>query len=173
MMSNQTTARNLTIPKIIAIVGNALMLLCIFLPYASATKDSPYRQYADEIIDGVRAGELADPSLFKFVTLYNKLKDNVAGGSEVATIIMVLVIAVAVAAILALIFACVSKGIPSLVFSVIGFMLFLVLNWDFSERGVISSDNYGWGFGHYLFFLAAIVAVIGAIWMIAAKRRAK
>lgn len=173
MMSNQTTARNLTIPKIIAIVGNALMLLCIFLPYASATKNSPYRQYADEIIDGVRAGELADPSLFKFVTLYNKLKDNVAGGSEVATIIMVLVIAVAVAVILALIFASVSKGIPSLVFSVIGFMLFLVLNWDFSERGVISSDNYGWGFGYYLFFLAAIVAVISAIWMIAAKRRAK
>lgn len=173
MMSNQTTARNLTIPKIIAIVGNALMLLCIFLPYASAPKDSPYRQYAGEMIDGVRAGELADPSLFKFVTLYNKLKDTVASGSEVATIIMVLVIAIAVAAILALVFACVSKGIPSLVFSVIGFILFLVLNWDFSERGVISSDNYGWGFGYYLFFLAAIVAVIGAIWMIAAKRRAK
>ena len=48
-----------------------------------------------------------------------------------------------------------------------------MLNWDFSDRGVISSDNYGWGFGYYLFFVAAIVAVVGAIWLIAAKRQAK
>lgn len=172
-MSDQGATRNLTIPNIIAIAGNALMLLCIFLPYASAPQDSPYRQFADETIDGVRAGELADPSLFKFVTLYNKLKNDVAGGSEVATIIMVMVIAIAVAALVALIFACIAKGIPALVFSIIGFILFLVLNWDFSDRGVISSDNYGWGFGYYLFFVAAIVAVVGAIWLIAAKRQAK
>lgn len=170
-MSNQTISRNLTVPKIVAIVGNVLMLLCVFLPYASAAKDSPYREYADEMVDGVRAGELADPSMFKFVTLYNKLKDQTSNGSEIATIVMVLVAAIAIMAIIALIFACVSKGVPALVFSIIGFLLFLVLNWDFSDRGVVPTDDYSWGFGYYLFYVAALAAVVGAIWMIVVKRR--
>lgn len=170
-MSNQTISRNLTVPKIVAIVGNVLMLLCVFLPYASAAKDSPYREYADEMVDGVRAGELVDPSMFKFVTLYNKLKDQTSNGSEIATIVMVLVAAIAIMAIIALIFACVSKGVPALVFSIIGFLLFLVLNWDFSDRGVVPTDDYSWGFGYYLFYVAALAAVVGAIWMIVVKRR--
>lgn len=170
-MSNQTTTRNLTVPKIVAIVGNVLMLLCVFLPYASVAKDSPYREYADEMVDGVRAGELADPSMFKFATLYNKLKDQTSNGSEIAMIVMALVAAIAITAIIALIFACVSKGIPALVFSIIGFLLFLVLNWDFSDRGVVPTDDYSWGFGYYLFYAAALVAVVGAIWMIVSKRR--
>ena len=70
-----------------------------------------------------------------------------------------------------MIFACVSKGIPALVFSIIGFLLFLVLNWDFSDRGVVPTDDYSWGFGYYLFYAAALVAVVGAIWMIVSKRR--
>lgn len=112
-----------------------------------------------------------DPSMFKFATLYNKLKDQTSNGSEIAMIVMALVAAIAITAIIALIFACVSKGIPALVFSIIGFLLFLVLNWDFSDRGVVPTDDYSWGFGYYLFYAAALVAVVGAIWMIVSKRR--
>lgn len=109
--------------------------------------------------------------MFKFATLYNKLKDQTSNGSEIAMIVMALVAAIAITAIIALIFACVSKGIPALVFSIIGFLLFLVLNWDFSDRGVVPTDDYSWGFGYYLFYAAALVAVVGAIWMIVSKRR--
>lgn len=114
---------------------------------------------------------LAYNPMFKFATLYNKLKDQTSNGSEIAMIVMALVAAIAITAIIALIFACVSKGIPALVFSIIGFLLFLVLNWDFSDRGVVPTDDYSWGFGYYLFYAAALVAVVGAIWMIVSKRR--
>lgn len=170
-MSNQTISRNLTVPKIVAIVGNVLMLLCVFLPYASVAKDSPYREYADEMIDGIRVGEMADPSMFKLATLYHRLEGKTASSSEIATIVTVLIAAIAIMAIIALIFACISKGVPALVFSIIGFLLFLALNWDFSDRGVVPSDDYSWGFGYYLFYVAALAAVVGAVWMIVAKHR--
>lgn len=172
-MPNQTTSPQTIASKITAAIGNALMLLCIFLPYACAAKDSSYRTYPDEMSDGVRAGDLADPSMIKFVTLYNKLKDSVSNGSSIAAIVTVIVVAIAVVAIAALVFALVDKGIPVLVFDIIAFVLFLLLNWDFTDRGVVPSDDYSWGAGYYLFFVAVIVAVVGSIWMIVAKRQAK
>ncbi len=90
---------------------------------------------------GISRRRVADPSMFKFATLYNKLKDQTSNGSEIAMIVMALVAAIAITAIIALIFACVSKGIPALVFSIIGFLLFLVLNWDFSDRGVVPTGE--------------------------------
>lgn len=172
-MINQSPTRNLLISKIVSVAGNALMLLCIFLPYASAGKDSPYRIHADETLDGIRAGELADPSMLKFLTFHNKLKGTVKSGSAIATIVTILVAVIAVAALLSIMFACLSKGIPALIFSLISFGAFLAMNWDFTDRGVVPSDEFSWGFGYYLFFVATLAAVVGAVWLIIAKHRSK
>ena len=42
-------------------------------------------------------------------------------------------------------------------------------NLDFTERGVIPSSSYDWGIGYYVFFGAAAVALIGAVWMLVKK----
>jgi hypothetical protein len=42
-------------------------------------------------------------------------------------------------------------------------------NWDYTDRGVIPSSSYDWGLAHTLLPIAAIIALAGAIWMLAIK----
>ena len=46
---------------------------------------------------------------------------------------------------------------------------FHVQNIDYTLRGVIPGDGYGWGIAYYLFPIAAAAAFGGAVWMLVRK----
>lgn len=159
-------------PFVLSIAGSALMLLTVFLPYASAAEDTIFRRSPDVVSDGVRAGDLADVSMFDFARLYRQMASS-SGQRAQATVTTVLVAAIVCTAVLALVFALLRKGVPTIVFTVVSFAAFLAFHWDCSDRGVVGNDTYGLGFGYYLFFVAAAIALAGGIWTVVAKRRAR
>ncbi len=86
----------------------------------------------------------------------------------VSEVILVMLIAIAIFAVLALMFAIAAKGIPALVFSLLATLAYVYFNLSFTPYGA-----YSIGFGVYLFYIAAIAAIAGSIWMIAVKRHNK
>ena len=86
----------------------------------------------------------------------------------VSEVILVMLIAIAIFAVLALMFTIAAKGIPALVFSLLATLAYVYFNLSFTPYGA-----YSIGFGVYLFYIAAIAAIAGSIWMIAVKRHNK
>lgn len=163
----------LTPPFVLSLIGALAMIVSLLLPYASVTKESGMRELENVDLGGITSSEVLDPSMVKFATSYSKLAKAGFGSEAIATVTIVLTCLIAACAVLALLFALLRKGVPTLVFGVLAFLLFLAQNWDFSDRGVVPSDTYDWGLGYYVFFLAAVLLAAGSIWMIYAKHALK
>lgn len=74
-------------------------------------------------------------------------------------------------ALFALLFAVLRKPIAVMVFNVLSLLAFAVQYYDFSDRGVVPSDHFSWGWGMYLYVAAFILTVVCAIVTLIDRRR--
>lgn len=167
---------------LVTLFAALIMVACLFLPYSSATGD--HAEWIDEHPDVV-ASEKMDMtysdakhlSMVEYATGYFVLRNELWGDSfdaVVGTIIYVgLVILIGTFSLTATVFAILRKPIIAIVFTVLAYGVFVLQNWDYTDRGVIPSSSYDWGLAHTLFPLAAAITVGGAIWTLVIKRKAK
>ena len=137
----------------------------MFLPYAAA-KDMEYATYVTDET-GMNA---INPSMVDFIRIYMSSDiEFVAGGQAYLT--LGITAAIGVFALLAFLFAMLRKPIAAMVFDVLSMLAFALQNYDFSDRGVVPSDTFAWGWGMYLYVVAFILTVACAIWTMIDRRR--
>lgn len=145
--------------------GPLIEIIALFLPYAVA-KDMEYATYVTDET-GMNA---INPSMVDFIRIYMSSDiEFVAGGQAYLT--LGITVAIGVFALLAFLFAMLRKPIAAMVFDVLSMLAFALQNYDFSDRGVVPSDTFAWGWGMYLYVVAFILTVVCAIWTMIDRRR--
>ena len=170
--------KTLTISKMIALFGAVLMLVCIFLPYATAIDDhaQALKENPDKVVYAemdITAGDMVNVSMVQYANLYSKLSEQIFGSSAAGILYVVFVGLVGGFALIAALFALGKKPIAVTIFTLLSYGVFNIHSWDFTDRGVVPSTNYGWGIGYYLYFVAVAITVVGAIWLLVAKIKSK
>ena len=147
--------------------GPLIEIIALFLPYAVA-KDMEYATYVTDET-GMNA---INPSMVDFIRIYMSSDiEFVAGGQAYLT--LGITVAIGVFALLAFLFAMLRKPIVAMVFDVLSMLAFALQNYDFSDRGVVPSDTFAWGWGMYLYVAAFILTVVCAIWTMIDRRRTR
>ena len=168
---------NLFIPFIVAVIGSALMILTIFLPYTSATKEFAERidSYPEAVAysnTDIKASDVKNVSMVQYASMYSSNSKEILHQSSVGIIYVVIVVGIGIFSLLSLIFALLKKPIPLIISDVLDFGVFTFLGWDFRDRGLIISA-YNWGIGYYLFYIGIVMALVGAVLLIMAKKKGK
>ncbi len=168
----------LFIPFIITLIGSILMITSVFLPYATAIDDhaESIKEHPDQIVYeeiDMTAEDMFHISMAEYANVYSQLSEQFWGSSANGIFYVVMVALIGGFALLSVIFSVLKKPIAILVFDILSFGVFCLQNWDYTDRGVIPSSSYDWGMGYYIFYIAAIVTVIGAIWLLISKIKSK
>ena len=87
---------NLFIPFIVAVIGSALMLLTIFLPYTSATKEFAERidSYPEAVAysnTDIKASDVKNVSMVQYASMYSSNSKEILHQSSVGIIYVVIV----------------------------------------------------------------------------------
>lgn len=150
------------IARLVVLFSVLCLLLAFLLPYASAYGDfkESLKQFGKIVIDektGFTGNALVHMTLLEFMKLH--IHDTTYGGSG---LIVALIIIVMITTISTIAFAFLKKDIPTMVFCIINFVVLLLINFDFSDRGLIG-NNYKWGIGYYLYIIFSIVLILGVV----------
>ena len=156
----------------VALIAVLVMILALFLPYAAATP--AFRQVMETEADqNVMLGDsdismlsTLRVSMVEFIRIY-----SVLGGSSLAGSCVMMVVGMGLMALLAALAAWKRKPVLALVLDFLAFIVFVVHNQDYKMRGVIPSAQYRWGLAYYLFFSAAVMLAVGAVWILQEKKR--
>ena len=153
--------------RLVLSAGPLLEIITLFLPYAVAKdKNIEYATYLTNAT-GMNA---VDPSMVDFIRVYMSADSEYLSGVQ-AYVTLGITIAIGVFALFALLFAVLRKPIAVLVFNVLSLLAFAVQHYDFSDRGVVPSDHFSWGWGMYLYVAAFILTVVCAIVTLIDRRR--
>ena len=169
--------KKLLIPFIIALVGAVLVMLCLFLPYASATEkvaaelDASPNAIINEDL-GISAANMKNVSTIEFTEIYSKLSYSLFGGGD-GYFYIGMTVAIGVFGLLCTLFTLLKKATPIIVFSFLNLLIVAFQHYDYYLRGVIGNEIYDWGIAVYLFYIAAALSLIGAIWMLVVKIKLK
>lgn len=145
------------IPFIVGLAGSVLMIISLFLPYFS------FVGFSFSLTDFFNADKLGG-------LLGSDFEEAAAG---VGVIVGVLLVFYG----LTVLFAAIKKPIPQLIFAIISIIIFSIINMLVSaafSAGISmldSSMSFPFGFGVYLFYIAAIAAIAGSIWMMVARKK--
>ena len=166
------------IPFVAALVGAIIMLATVFLPYATATEDyaEVLGSYPDEIVYeelDMTAKDIMNISMVEYAIVYGNLSEQFWGDAAHGIMYVVLVALIGGFSLLAVLFAVLKKPIAVMIFDILAFGVFSLQNWDYTDRGVIPSSSYDWGAGYYIFYIAAVIVLVGAVWMLVTKIRTK
>ena len=147
----------------VIMIAIACMFICQFLPYASARKEFANRlkEYKDEIFYDkldLTCGDVVNVSMVEFTRINMSERDD-------GTLYVILVSCIGGFTLLAGWTAFRKKNIKTIVFAGLAGVAFWLQSWDYKSRGVIPSDNYGWGIGYYLFIVAVVIVIGGSIYM--------
>lgn len=164
----------LLLPFIVTFVAALIMVSCVFLPYATATEERAERidKYPDEIVFedmDLTAKDLENVSMVEYAHIYLTMSEQFWHDSAAGIFYAALVGLIGGFSLIAALFALGRKPIPVILFTGFAYGIFAMQNWDYTDRGVIPSDSYDWGLGHTIFPIAAIIVVVGAIWMLVKK----
>ncbi len=154
------------------LLGSILLLVTLFLPFASSTGE--YREYLEKNPDTAYVGDMqmknsdvVDISLLEFGRIYLSAMGNPITG-PLATVCFIMISVFALFALMTTLFSILKKPIPLIIFDVLTFAVFNLIRWDFGDRGVMRS-GYNWGMAQYFFYIGAALALAGAIVLLAAK----
>ena len=158
---------------IIALIGSIMLIATLFLPFASATEKYreqlekfPDTMYAEEI--GMTNKDAVNISLFEFGKIYSSTA--AAQNAQAVSITCVIMIsAFAIFALLSAIFSLLKKPIAIMIFNVLSLATFLLLKWDFNDRGVLPSSRYDCGMAQYFCYFGVAIVFVGAIIMLLIK----
>lgn len=164
------------IPVIVGIVCAVLMVVALFLPYATATSEGAAyleNHSGQSVMQGfdLTTDQMTNMSLVDFARAYLALAEH--SYQQLSGIYMGLVVAMAAAALLMALCFAKKRPIGAFVFDALTFGIFSLQNADYASRGVVPSTNYDWGIAYYLVFAALAVAALAAIWLFAEKKQAK
>lgn len=169
--------KKLLIPFIIALLGAVLVIICLFLPYASATdvfaKELDNAQ--NSIINaelGISASDMKNVSIIDFSYMYSELSYSLFGGGD-GYFYIGMAVAIGLFGSLCAIFTLLKKATPIIVFSLFNLLVIAFQNYDYYLRKIIPNEIYDWGIAAYLFYVAVALSLIGAIWMLVAKIKLK
>lgn len=179
-VSKKLPAKQL-IPYVLLVVGAVAMAVSFFLPFASAKGDyAEYlKQYGDRVYTseaGLHNKDVVGLSLLTFLRIYiaGLQSGKLLGGMYLEAVICITLMAViAVSSLLILLFGVLKKPIAAIVFSVLVVVAFYALRWDFDDRGVLPSSQYGYGIAEYIYPISFVVVVAGAIWFMVSRHIAK
>lgn len=180
-VSKKLPAKQL-IPYVLLVVGAVAMAVSFFLPFASAKGDyaAEYlKQYGDRVYTaeaGLHNKDVVGLSLLTFLRIYiaGLQSGKLLGGMYLEAVICITLMAViAVSSLLILLFGVLKKPIAAIVFSVLVVVAFYALRWDFDDRGVLPSSQYGYGIVEYIYPISFVVVVAGAIWFMVSRHIAK
>ena len=162
------------LPFIIAMIGALVMVACVFLPYSTATEERAewIDKYSDTVVleeMDLTAADMKNVSMAKYAQIYFTMSEEYWHDSTVGIFYIVLVAFIGGGALVAVLFALGRKPIGSILFGAASYGVFHMLNWDFTDRGVIPSDSYEWGIAHTIFPIAAVILIVGAAWMFVKK----
>ncbi|NLC40403.1 MAG: hypothetical protein GX763_05750 [Clostridiaceae bacterium] len=161
-MSPRKQQKKQLVPSLLMIITSLSLVVAFFLPYVTAT------DAAKAVLD---PGEIK-VSLLGMVKIHRELAATPTY-KLVGTIVLVLIGLIALFTVLSALFSILKKPLPTLIFLVLNFAVFNVLNWDLTDRRVIPSSLYNWGFSYYYFYIGSVLLFVGAIWLFVVKRRAK
>lgn len=166
----------LFIPFIVTIAFSLILAASFLLPFASATDE--YREYLLSYPDAMNLAEInmtnADSvniSLLGFIRIYGG-SASLGMFSELG-IIYVIISCIGLFSLFTLVFAVLKKPVPTIVFTVLSFIVFLMIKWDFTDRGIIPSVTYNWGVSHYIYYIIPALTLASAIWLLTIKIKAK
>lgn len=177
MLQSERNKDKLLIPFIVALIGSLMLIVTLFLPFASATED--YKEYLQEYSDemyveelNMTNGDAVNISLFEFGRIYAAAADW--GMSEsIAIACLVIISAFTLFTILTTLFSVLKKPIVAMIFNLLSFGVFWLIKWDFEDRGVIPSNSYDWGIAEFVCYIGFAVVMVGAILLLMAKINAK
>lgn len=164
----------LLIPFIVVLVSSVMLFSSIFLPYISATEE--YSEAINSMGDvqlyedsDITFDDMEKISMVEYVGMFKALGKGISVDEAQQIVSTVLVVLIGGFSLLTVLFALLKKPIPLTIFSVLAFIVFCINNFDFSDRGVAPNDKYSWGIAYYIFYIAFVVAIAGAIWLMVAK----
>ena len=162
---------------IATVILSLLMIVTVFLPFASATDSNREQllknpEYENVETASLTNADMTDISLFEYVRIYSyTAKNDILKSVSIAC--MSIVIAFAVLSVITLLFSILRKPIAIIVFDVLAMINFWIIRFDFSDRGVVPSDSYNWGYANYIVFILGALILVGAIIMLVGKLRSK
>ncbi len=169
--------KNQIIPFILAILGSLLMIITLFLPFSTATEDfkaeinkNPEFVIYEDI--DLKAKDVVNRSMIDYAKVYRSMSNRLFATNE-GIIYVGIVATIGIFALIALISSVFKKATPTIIFAILSFLVFAFLSFDFYHRGEIPSDSYNWGFGYYIFYVATIITLVGAIWLLVVKHKNK
>lgn len=176
---NQTGNKNrkFLFPFLAMLIGSLMLVVTLFLPFASATED--YKERLEEYSDSMYVEELdmtneeaINISLFEFARIYSVAAEmGMSKGVSIAC--MVIIAAFGAFALLTLLFSVLKKPIPAIIFNLLAFAVFRITKWDFEDRGVIPNSNYDWGMVQYICYIGIVVVMVGAVALLVVKIKDK
>lgn len=158
-------------PVLITIIGLVLMLLMLFLPFASATEDYKEKLLKYEEI-GMTNGEAVNISLFEFGKMYVEAA-NQGMHKEISIACIVIISLFAGFAVLTLLLCLCKKSIGIIIFDLLTIGTFKIICFDFEDRGVLPSSSFDWGIVNWMVYVIGILVFAGAIWLFVEKKKAK
>lgn len=163
-------------PILAMIIGSCIILSVLFLPFATAKgeykqylMEHPSEMYIEEI--QMTCKDAVDISLIEFWKIYSE-GENV-GYSEIGISYMVVVSIFAVTGAITLLCSILKKPRATMIGSIVTFIIFQIIKWDFKARGVIPNNNYNWGIAQYICYLGVIIAIVGAVTLLREKIKEK
>ena len=145
------------------LIGSIMLIITLFVPFASATDD--HREYLEN-------EQLLDVSLFKFARIYSALSGmEISRDISISCIAMISVFAFF--ALLTLLFSILRKAIPVIIFDLLTFVVFRIIQWDFEDRGVISNSKYDGGIALYIGYIGVVIVMAGAVTLLVMKIKNK
>ena len=75
--------------------------------------------------------------------------------------------------LLTLLFSILRKAIPVIIFDLLTFVVFRIIQWDFEDRGVISNSKYDGGIALYIGYIGVVIVMAGAVTLLVMKIKNK
>lgn len=148
--------------RVVLIFSAFLLLISMLLPYATAKADfkEDLEQYGERIVDkdtGFTGNDLININIFEFITIHTHDTSYDGSGLIVGLLIAIIVLTIITIALIGL-----KKDILCTISSIIIFLLVLLVNFDFSDRGVVGY-NYEWSISHLFYIILPIITTVGSI----------
>ena len=146
------------------LIGSIMLIITLFVPFASATDD--HREYLEKYANTVSIEEL------DITRIYSALSGmEISRDISISCIAMISVFAFF--ALLTLLFSILRKAIPVIIFDLLTFVVFRIIQWDFEDRGVISNSKYDGGIALYIGYIGVVIVMAGAVTLLVMKIKNK
>lgn len=173
----EKTNKKLQLSSFLILFGSILLVLTLFMPFASAKDDYKERlennaneKYSEEL--NMTNKEVINLSLLEYGKVYYGIY-NMGINKEVCLVSFCTIAVLGVFIILTLIFSILKRPIAIMICSSLSLITFRILKWDFMDRNVVPSKFYDLGIATYFCYIGIIITVISAIILLIIKVREK